>query len=185
MITQIDFGILEAIQKITNPVLDVFFTFVTHLGDGGMLWIVTAIILFFFKKTRKCSLMMMLALILGAFIGNITLKPLIARARPFIQNADMAAKLLIDAPHGFSFPSGHTLSSFAGAFSIFLYNKKYGVVALVVAALIAFSRLYLYVHFPTDIIAGTVLGIGCAFIAKIIYDKLFLNKIKIKNFELY
>ena len=162
MITSIDFKILDAIQSITNPLLDAFFVTITHLGDAGALWIVIAVLCLFFKKTRKCGIMLAAVLILGTLIGNVALKNIIARPRPFLQNPDMQNLLLISAPHGFSCPSGHTLASFESAFVIFLNNKKWGIVSLVVAALIAFSRMYLYVHFFTDILFGIALGIGLA-----------------------
>ena len=162
MITNIDFKILDAIQTITNPVLDVFFSVVTHLGDAGVLWIVIAVLCLLFKKTRKCGIMLSCALILGTLIGNVALKNIIARPRPFIQNPDMQNLLIISAPHGYSCPSGHTLASFESAFVIFLNNKKWGIVSLVMAALIAFSRMYLYVHFFTDIFFGAVLGVVLA-----------------------
>ena len=175
MITSIDFKILDAIQFITNPVLDAFFVVITHLGDAGALWIAIAVLCLCFKKTRKCGVMLAVVLILGTLLGNVmltldkvfhaqvVLKNIIARPRPFVQNPEMLKELLIAAPHGFSCPSGHTLASFESAFVIFLNNKKWGIVSLVIAALIAFSRMYLYVHFFTDILLGTMLGIvlGC------------------------
>lgn len=163
MITSIDFKILDAIQSITNPVLDAFFVVITHLGDAGALWIAIAVLCLCFKKTRKCGVMLAAVLILGTLLGNMALKNIIARPRPFVQNPEMLKELLIAAPHGFSCPSGHTLASFESAFVIFLNNKKWGIVSLVIAALIAFSRMYLYVHFFTDILLGTLLGIvlGC------------------------
>ena len=104
-----------------------------------------------------------IALIMGLIFGNLLLKNVIARERPYtIEFARMTAdkvKELISLPHDYSFPSGHTQASFAAATSIFMYNKKYGTAAYVLAALIAFSRMYIYVHFPTDIIGGMVLGI--------------------------
>ncbi len=164
MMTNIDFKILDAIQKITTPVLDVFFSFITHLGDAGAMWIVIAVLCLCFKKTRKCGVMLGIVLILGTLVGNVALKNIIARPRPFVQNPEMLTNLLISAPHGYSCPSGHTLASVESAFIIFLNNKKWGIPALVVAALIAFSRMYLYVHFFTDILFGTVLGIALAYL---------------------
>ena len=180
MITNIDFKILDAIQSVANPVFDAFFTFVTHLGDGGYLWIATAIIMLFFKKTRKCGIMLGIVLILGTLVGNITLKNIIARPRPFVQNPDMLNNLLISAPHGYSCPSGHTLSSIECAVVIFLNNKKLGIPALIVAVLIAFSRMYLYVHFFTDILLGTIIGIGLAYLVYYTVNKIE-NKIKMTS----
>ncbi len=164
MITNIDFKILDAIQSITNPVLDAFFVFVTRLGDAGAVWIAIAVICLLFKKTRKCGIMLGIVLILGTLVGNVALKNIIARPRPFLQNPDMLNSLLISEPHGYSCPSGHTLASFESACVIFLNNKKWGIAALTGATLIAFSRMYLYVHFFTDILFGIVLGIALAYL---------------------
>ena len=167
-IYEFDYAILNFIQEnLATPFGDAFFSFITHLADAGWFWIATAVVLLCFKKTRKVGLCMGIALVGGLLIGNITLKPLIARIRPY-DNLDYAplrtaAELLIEAPHDFSFPSGHTLASFEGAGAIFLCNKKWGVAALVLAALIALSRLYLYVHYPTDIIAGILIALGLAY----------------------
>lgn len=164
MITSFDFKILDEIQTIANPVLDAFFVFVTHLGDAGAVWIAIAVVCLLFKKTRKCGIMLAAVLILGTLVGNAALKNIIARPRPFVQNPDMLSSLLISVPSGFSCPSGHTLSSFECAVVIFLNNKKWGIAALVMASLIAFSRMYLYVHFFTDILFGIVLGIALGYL---------------------
>ena len=169
MITQIDFAILDFIQILRTNFLDLFFSLYTHIGDGGILWILIALVCLCFRKTRKTGVTMALAFILGALVANVTLKPLIARLRPFqLRNVQM----LIALPKDFSFPSGHTVSSFASAFAIFKGNKKWGSVALAVATLIAFSRLYLYVHFPSDVIAGVAIGLLCGWLA----DKIVKNK---------
>ena len=110
-----------------------------------------------------------LALVFSLLIGNIILKPSIARVRPF--NINTSIQLLITAPVDFSFPSGHAMSSFAAATVIFCYNKRYGIGALILAGLIAFSRLYLYVHFPSDVIIGTIIGILLALAAVKIMNK--------------
>jgi undecaprenyl-diphosphatase len=164
----------------TNAILDPIFTFITHLGDKGILWIVLALILMCFKKTRKIGIVMGIALVLGALFGNITLKNIFERPRPFAtEGALLDAPYLIPEPSEFSFPSGHTTSSFAAAFGIFLYHKKWGIPALVMAALIAFSRLYVYVHFLTDILVGMLLGIGCAILAYYLWNK-WLEKIAVR-----
>lgn len=134
--------------------------FITGLGDYGFIWIIIAVILIVQPKHRKCGVTMLLALLCGVIIGNGFLKNLIARPRPCW--IDSSVSLLIKNPTDYSFPSGHTLASFEGAAVIFLYNKKAGVLAYILASLIAFSRLYLFVHYPTDVLAGMILGISIA-----------------------
>uniref|UniRef100_UPI000B24E0A3 phosphatase PAP2 family protein n=1 Tax=Clostridium sp. NkU-1 TaxID=1095009 RepID=UPI000B24E0A3 len=129
---------------------------ITGLGDSGIFWIITGAVLLCFKKTRIMGLCVILSLAAGFLIGNMFLKNLIARPRPCW--IDDSIPLLIKNPGDYSFPSGHTLASFEGAVSIWLYNRKWGTPALVLAVLIGFSRMYLFVHFPTDVLGGLVLG---------------------------
>ena len=175
MITQIDFQVLEFLQAHSNPVTDVLFAGITHLGDGGIFWILLTVVLLFFKKTRKCALMMAAALVIGLLTGNLALKNLIARERPFIQDPVMQNFLLVSPPSGFSCPSGHTLASFECATVIVLCNKKWGIPALILAALIGFSRIYLYVHFPSDVLFGLVLGVLIGVFVYFMYRKFIEN----------
>lgn len=154
----IDIDILNFIQEnMRNPVLDFLMKWITYLGNGGFIWILIALIFLMTKKYRYNGFMIAGALTLCLLIGNFTLKPLIARLRPCDINPDII--LLIKRPTDFSFPSGHSLSSFASATVIFYTDKRYGISAFILAALIAFSRLYLYVHYPSDVFVGLVLGI--------------------------
>ena len=136
---------------------------ISALGNAGLIWIVLSVILLSIKKYRKCGITLVIGLLLGLLIGNIILKPLVARPRPCWINTDIA--LLISSPKDFSFPSGHTLSSFIAAIILLKENKRFGYVAMVLAILIAFSRMYLYVHFPTDILAGIILACIISFMA--------------------
>ena len=156
------------------PFLDAVMPVITLLGDAGIFWIAIAVVLLFFPKTRKMGLGMGAALLMGLVICNLMLKPMIARIRPYdyqLEHFGVTIKLLIDAQHDFSFPSGHTIASFEAATVILLHNKKFGIPAMVLACLIAFSRLYLYVHYPTDVIASVILGIGLAFLGKFLVQK--------------
>lgn len=139
---------------------DAFFSFITKLGDGGIFWIILAAGLLFFKKTRRAGLAMSFALILGLCVTNLTIKPLVARIRPYV--AAPSIVLIIPPESEFSFPSGHTSTSFECAFALWLNHKKAGALALLLAAVIGLSRLYLMVHYPTDVIAGALLGVGIA-----------------------
>lgn len=172
-----DLPILDWIAaNITNPVLDFFFSTITHLGDAGLFWIATAVVLLLIPKTRRAGLGMGIALLIGLLVCNVTMKPLIARPRPYdyqLEHFGKNIQLLINAPHDFSFPSGHTLASFEGATVLALYNKKLGVPALILASLIAFSRLYLYVHYPTDVLVAVVMGIGFGFLGHFLSNKVF------------
>ncbi|MBE6931816.1 MAG: phosphatase PAP2 family protein [Ruminococcaceae bacterium] len=159
MITQWDLSVLDAIASLRTPFLDNFFSAVTHLGDTGIVWIVLALILLCIRKTRPLGVCMALALIFDLLLCNMILKPLVGRIRPY-ELREVA--LLIKAPHDASFPSGHTAVSFAAAGVVALRRSKLAIPALILASIIAFSRLYLYVHFPTDVLGGILVGMICA-----------------------
>lgn len=152
-----EFAFLDALQTIHTPVLDQFFKTVTRLGDGGLFFIILGIALCFFRKTRTCGICMLSGMAMGALITNAGLKPLVARMRPCWMNDTV--QLLIASPTDYSFPSGHSQVAFVSAAAIYQNHKKWGIAAYILAALIAFSRLYLYVHFPTDVLAGALIGI--------------------------
>lgn len=164
-----EFDILYAIQNIHNPVLDKIMVGISSLGNAGILWVIIAIILLISKKHRKTGIHMFIAMVLTLFVGNLILKNLVQRERPCW--IDTTIPLLINNPKDYSFPSGHTMNSFTAAMCIFLHQKRWGIVAFVVAALIAFSRMYLFVHFPTDIITGMIIGISSALIINFLMNK--------------
>ena len=151
-----EFGILYFLQSLHTPWLDAVMKNITHLGDSGIFWILTGLALFCFKKTRRMGFCVLLSLAGGLLIGNIFLKNLVASDRPCW--IDPTIQLLVASPKDFSFPSGHTMASFEAAVSIFLYNRRWGAAAFVLAVLISLSRLYLFVHFPSDVLTGLVLG---------------------------
>ena len=113
--------------------------------------------------------MMLFSIIIGFLVGNVALKNIFERQRPCW--IDPSVPLLVHVPSDFSFPSGHSMASFAGATAIYLNHKTWGIPALVLAALIGFSRLYLFVHFPTDVLAGTLVGILSALAVRKIFVK--------------
>lgn len=149
--------ILNMVQGMRTSLLDVFMSNITKLGNAGIVWIVLTIVLLFIPKTRKSGLILAVALIVDLILCNGILKPFIARTRPFDVNT--AIQLIVAKPHDYSFPSGHTAASFTAVMALYLAGeKKMWKVSLVLACLIAFSRLYLYVHYPTDILGGIVTG---------------------------
>ena len=153
-----EFQFLNWIQENWhNDVLTTVLRWITTLGNGGILWILLSLLLWIPRKTRKCGISMSLSLLLCGILGNLILKPWIGRIRPYDINTSI--ELLLPALSDFSFPSGHASASFAAAAAIFAYHKKWGTGALALAAVIAFSRLYLYVHYPSDVLAGSLLGI--------------------------
>ena len=166
---------IELLHSLQNTVqcgfLDRLTPLITSLANYGFFWIVLAAVLLLFKRTRAIGCSMAIALILGLIVGNLILKPLTARIRPY--DFDPSILLLIPPEHEYSFPSGHTLASFEGAVAIFLYNRKFGSAALVLAVLIGFSRLYLMVHYPLDVFTGAILGSMFACIAVKLTHRIF------------
>lgn len=151
-----EFDVLYWLQRQRTDWLDWLMPRITALGNTGIFWILLGILLACMMKTRKIGISMLASIAIGALLGNVLLKNLIARERPCW--IDSQILLLIENPKDFSFPSGHTMVSFEGAVSIFMKNRRWGIAALFLAILIACSRLYLFVHFPTDVLCGAVLG---------------------------
>lgn len=158
LIQQIDEAILFFMQNhLKNPALDRSMVLITSLGNAGLLWIIIAFLLLFIKRYQKCGLLLICALAFSKFIGDDLLKPLLGRVRPCNKFTEIA--ILIHTPHSPSFPSGHTAVGFACATILYHCNRRLGICGFVVAALIALSRMYLFVHYPTDILGGILLGI--------------------------
>ena len=147
---------LDWLQTLQTTILNEIMKAVTHLGDAGALWIILAAVLLAFPKTRKSGAIVAAALIVD--LCNGILKNIFARTRPF--DVKEGISLLITAPKDFSFPSGHTAASFTAVAALyFAGEKKLLKISCAVAVLIAFSRMYLYVHYPTDILGGIIVGI--------------------------
>ena len=156
-----DLPVLDWIQaNMQSGFMDKFMPFITKFGDHGTFWMIVAALLFLFPKTRKTGLGMAIAMMIGLLVCNVTLKPLVGRIRPYDLQAELgvAIQLLGERMHDFSFPSGHTIASFEAAVVMLKNSKKLGIPAMILAVLISFSRLYLYVHYPTDVIASIILG---------------------------
>ena len=180
-----DLPVLDWIaEHLWCPALDFLMPKITLLGDAGIFWMIIAAALLLFRKTRRTGVGMLLALLMGLLLCNLTLKPLCQRPRPYDYQYDVFGRvipLIIERQHDFSFPSGHTIASFEAAGVIVMNNKKWGTAALILACLIAFSRMYLYVHYPTDVLTSVVLGFGLAllgnWLSRRIPDRyLLLNK---------
>lgn len=162
----LDGGILLFLQDaVRNPVLNPIMTVITSLGNAGIIWILLTAALLIPKKTRKIGCMSACALLASLLFNNILLKNMVARARPY--NAIEALIPIVRKPSEFSFPSGHAGSSFASACVLYRkLPKKYGIWAVILAALISFSRLYVGVHYPTDVLAGILVGTACSYLGE-------------------
>lgn len=170
-ITDIDISILFIIQEhLKSPVLDRVMVFFTTLGNAGLIWIALSIVLISYKRFRKCGIYLICVLPLASLLGNEVLKQIFQRIRPC--NIYQQVPLLIGRPHSYSFPSGHTMVGFAAATVLFYFSRQLGIAGYVLAFFIAFSRIYLFVHYPSDILGGILFGISSSIL--IIYG---LNKI--------
>lgn len=179
-ITKLDFSVLYFIQEhIRTPFLDSVAAFLSDAFNGGILWFVLCGVLLLFRKTRPAGVMVLMAMGIAYFVGELGMKNIFCRLRPC--DIDAGISLAVKNPASYSFPSGHTGSSFAAATALFLCNKKWGVPALVLAFIIGISRMYLFVHFPTDVIAGAVLGIISGIVAGAVFKKFDLKR-KIQKF---
>lgn len=168
LLQHLDCNILLAIQAMRMDWLTPIMVFVSTIGNAGLVWIFLGITLSVIPKTRKLGFLA-LASLLGCFlINNILLKNLAARPRPYTQLPDLS--LLVPYPKDYSFPSGHACSSFAVAGSLWHSGRTWNLLripALVLAILISLSRLYVGVHYPSDVIVGAMIGlIGSAVITK-------------------
>ena len=167
----VEFSILDWIQAhIANGFLDAIVPLITRLGDVGFIWLLLGLVLLFLPRERSRGMQVLLAICFSALICNATLKPLVDRVRPF----DIAEgiSLLVATPHDASFPSGHTSAAFAAAVVLLKTKWRWRYVALILAALIALSRLYLYVHFPTDVLGGMVTGTLAGMLSCFTYERI-------------
>lgn len=171
--------ILHTIQSIRNNTLDKVMVLISTLGDNGFVWILICIVLLRIYKFRACGIAAVISLIGATIMGNAFLKNIISRNRPCWIDDSIA--LLINNPKDYSFPSGHTYASFAVSVAIFMYYKKLGSVLIVLATLIGFSRLYLFVHYPSDVLAGMILGIITGILSAKFCNEVVWERIKNKD----
>ncbi|GAB6169379.1 phosphatase PAP2 family protein [Clostridium carnis] len=157
-ISNIDISILMIIREyLSSPLMDKVMKILSTLGNIGFIWIVIGIILLLNKKYRKIGIILLLSLLLGSILGEGIIKKLVQRPRPFLNLENIT--LIINAPSTYSFPSGHTASSFAAAVVLGKYFEKEKYIFYLLACGIAFSRMYLFVHYPSDVVAGIILGV--------------------------
>lgn len=152
-----ELNILDWLQTLHTPGADKFMTSVTKLGNAGILWIILTLIFLIIPKMRKTGVIMAAALLTDLLICNVFLKNIVARTRPYDVNTTV--ELLVEKLRDYSFPSGHTAASFASVTALYLAGERgLWIIALVISCLIAVSRLYLYVHYPTDVLGGIIFG---------------------------
>lgn len=157
-----EYQIMEFINSFHNNALNSFFIFITKLGDLMIIWIIITLLFFFIKKLsfKKDFLFITLVYFTSFVINNLLLKELFKRERPSISYEMLQP--LINIPNSYSFPSGHAASSFVGATILSYYFPKYKIIFYSLAILIAFSRVYVGVHYPSDVIIGALIGFSVA-----------------------
>ena len=176
-----DLPILDWIQaNLQCGFLDTVMPIITMFGDAGIFWMAWATLLLIFRKSRRTGLGMWFAMAMGLLVCNIILKPAVGRMRPYDfqwENFQVMINLLIDKETSLSFPSGHTIASFEACTVLLLNSKLMGIPALILAILIAFSRMYLYVHYPTDVIFSVFAGILFGIIGNAIAKRISLPRL--------
>ncbi len=179
-----DLSVFQWIQSIQNDFLDILMVGITTLGNAGIIFIILGFVLLFSKKYRKAGLTVLVALIIMLLCNDIFLKDLFARIRPFNlfeSNPEKYAAWgteyifpgLVYKPSSYSFPSGHCASAFAAAVAVLWNDRKVGIPTMIFAAIMGFSRIYVQVHYCTDVIGGIIIGTICALIAVLIVKFLF------------
>ena len=169
---QFDSSILLWIQdNLRSGFLTPVLTVITHMGDKGIFWILLTLALLFVRKTRPLGAICAASMVIGLIITNLIIKNWVARIRPY--ELIQGLECIVQRADDFSFPSGHTTNSLACAWVLFRRTpRKWGVPALVLAILISLSRLYVGIHYPTDVVGGAVIGIGSACLAMWLVPKL-------------
>lgn len=189
-IVNIDVAIYQFVDSIMNPALNVIMTFITHLGDTpGIIWCILGICLLIPRKTRKLGILLFAGLALSSVINNLCLKEIIERPRPYNLDPEVWKNAgyeyiwpnLIKKSDSWSFPSGHTSTSIGAAFALLLGCRKkelaFGIPAFILSLLVGFSRIYVHVHYPTDVIVGALIGLISGLIIYVVFTKLVFPKI--------
>ena len=177
-VTTWDASVITSIyENVHSAFLTMFFRIVTLLGEGGIFWIAVAVILLFFKKTRRSGICIGASLLIGVIVGNGIIKNVVARPRPY--DAIAGIESVVSHLSDYSFPSGHSLCCFEAATALAMNRTKWAIPAYVGAVLVAVSRLFLFVHYPTDVICGALLGVLFGVLGSLaagaIYDRVCAN----------
>ncbi len=181
-ITNLDFSVLYWIQEnMRTDWLDSACAFLSWAFQLGIPWLVLGVVMFFFKKTRVAGVMLIAAVVLTFFFNELAIKNAVNRERPC--TIDQSIMLAIERPTSYSFPSGHTSSVFAAVGVLIFRHKAAGLPMLLFAIFMGFSRMYLFVHFPTDVIAGAVLGLLMAWVTVLIFKELKYDE-KLSNLDI-
>lgn len=172
-----DLSVFQWVQSIQNPILTAIMVTITTLGEEGIIFIAMGLVLLCTKKYRKVGFTVLAALVIMVVLNNLVLKDIFARPRPFNLDPQQYAwwfeiykfpEFGIKVPSSYSFPSGHTSSAFAAAIAVLWYDRKIGIPTTVFAVLMGFSRIYVEVHYCTDVIGGMIVGIVYALVAVLV-----------------
>lgn len=148
--------------SIHNPIMNIIMTSVSHLASAGFIWILICVLVCCFsKKYRRYAIIPIISLFVALILADVIVKPIVCRTRPF---EELGLEILVSIPTTSSFPSGHTASSFAAAYSIYSMNHRWGCASLLFATMVGISRIYLSVHWPSDVIIGAIIGVTVAYI---------------------
>ncbi len=173
LVSTIDTAVMNVLKSVSSPAVDKMMIFITKLGDGGAFWILLIALMFIFKKYRNTGTVSAVSLASCFLIGNYVVKPLVGRIRPCnVENAAM----LIERMNDFSFPSMHTATAFSISVVVFIKNKLAGSALVILSLLIGVSRIYLNVHYFTDVLAGAAFGTVFALLSVFAAKKLKLIK---------
>jgi len=172
LIQSYDIFILDVIHKaFVNDATNAFWKIITMFGDAGIFWLALSLLLVVFRRTRKDGTAMLFAVMIGFIVGNMVLKNAVGRIRPY--DVNLLVPIAVEHLSDYSFPSGHTMASLGAAIALFYREKKYGIPALVLAVLVAISRLHLYVHYPSDVLGGVIIALCSSLLGFIISELLF------------
>ncbi|MGL4761715.1 MAG: phosphatase PAP2 family protein [Sarcina sp.] len=181
-------AILNQFKDWHGPIIDKIALAFTKIGTDGLIFLIIALILLITVKYRKIGFMIFFASAINLVIVE-ALKHIVKEPRPFLTHPELLNSVIGAAPHSYSFPSGHASAAFVGAFILAYYFKKWSVPVYLLAIAIAVSRPFLLVHYPTDVIAGAIIGIISSILAfffyKVILKRYFIQILRVLKIEKY